>query len=228
MIVLKRLTLPAILITILAIAACSKKDADVDIDENSDPDIDYFKGWSRSTEDPEGTKFVLPEGIELIEAIHFSTEKDEKCYLKDPWSEKASGNGELVTLCVSFYNKTNKPINLVIPRGLIFISRMKSVQNGILAERVSYEIPPNTVDYHQFNLQCMNGERLPSNHGSNWDIGPITNVEPALELFKFIETKDLYKDKLKGMFVQGAIHDIGNEGKISDYVWSELQKLPNK
>ncbi|MBO9632873.1 MAG: hypothetical protein J7578_07115 [Chitinophagaceae bacterium] len=219
----KKILIPILLA--VSTFSCNKSNTD----NEPDPEHIYYKGWgANSLEDPEGTKFTLPDGIEFMEALHFSTSEDDSCFAKDWSSSNATGNGSLVTLCVSFYNKTNKPIRLELPPGLIFISRLKTAQNGILAERASYEVPAGKVDYHQFNLQCMNSGRDPSSHAGNYDLGPVTNVQAAIDLFKFIENKDLYKDPLLGAYVQGAVHDIGDEGKVSEFVWEHLRQLPNK
>lgn len=192
----------------------------------------FHKGWGPYSDDePEGAPLTLPAGLTFSEALpaQVNGDPEEECTFREDGEERVSGIGTSVILCVSFRNSTPAPINLTLPPGLIFVSRNRGTQNGMLSGRVKMLIPPNTMYFHQLNLHCMNtGRKTSTNFSDPFDLGPVTNVKAAQELFDFLEDKDIYKDKMKSGFISGAISDIGNKGYISEFVWGELKKLPDK
>lgn len=191
----------------------------------------FYKGWGPfSNEDPEGTKFNLPTGLTFNAAVpaQVNGEPEEECTFRENGEERVSGIGTHVILCVSFRNSTSRPITLTLPPGLIFISRNRGTQNGMLSGKVAIQVPANGMYFHQLNLHCMNtGKKYTTNSSDPFDLGPVTTVKPAIELFEFLKDKDIYKDKMKSAYISTAISDIGNKGNISEFVWGELRKLPS-
>lgn len=232
---MKKIILAPLFVLLLCVGSLSAFKKNANDERRDDDDKVYFKGWGPiSLEDPEGTQLKLPEGVEFIDAIHCTSTlpdgSDNGCVTEDPMFIKAVGTGEQVRLCVSFRNNNTFPVSFVLPPGIMFISKNKKVQNGMLTERVSITLPPQQVYFQPIFMYCANSGRDSSGGGggTNWRLGPVTNVKPALELLEFIKNKDLHKDRLKTGFLAPAIKEIGSEGKISEFIWSKLAEIPNK
>ena len=108
-------------------------------------DDDYvdMPGMGHSEVEPEGTPFVLPDGL-TVEAPIKGYNPSEPSDCDDKYSESKVGQGEQVRLCLVLNNTTDSPITLQLPPGLIFVSRSRNTQNGMIAQRISIEVPAKT------------------------------------------------------------------------------------
>ncbi|SDD83452.1 hypothetical protein [Niabella drilacis] len=213
----------------LIIAACKKTGTEKENNSTSN----VYKGWGSSVADPEGTALHFPQGIELVQAKVAPEEYEEEseCTRREYGMERVSGLGldGKVTLCVNFRNTTSAPINVTLPPGLIFISTDIKKQNGLLSEKVTFEVPAKQVYFHQLNLHCINIAREPARKKDlQFRLGPVTNVQLALDLLKFLETKDLHKNPEETGAVIGTALANVQQGRFSKYILGELDKLPNK
>ncbi|GAA4442537.1 hypothetical protein GCM10023091_29560 [Ravibacter arvi] len=192
------------------------------------PDVSKrYKGMGNSTEMPEGEPYQLPDGIVAGEALPFVEADTFRC--ADLYPEDILGLSEgRVDLCIEFQNKKAFPIEVTLPPGLIVVSKNLKVQNGMLLERVTFEVPAQTRMFKPIGFACMNGNRSSAPYGDGYTIGPVTNVPPVLELLAFIADKDLHADTYLSGSVGGAIRNLGHDGKISNFNRSQLEKLPLK
>lgn len=150
----------------------------------------YRPGLDRSDAEPEGLLFTLPDGLTLEQPIAGYNDPDPSdCDNK--FEDAAKGQGELVRLCLIFRNTTNRPITVQLPPGLIFVSRNRSVQNGMLAQRVAIEVPAGERYFQPLFLYCVNRERQPSSPEENYDMGPVIQYEDFQELFRLLENKTI-------------------------------------
>lgn len=216
------------------LSSCSKS-AKEEPDENNNNECEvpvHFKGWGTCSYDaPEGTPLTLPKGLSFVWAEHPRTfDQKDSCAYKDEGDPHRWDVGSHVTLCVSFRNSTNTPLNLVLPPGLIFVSRDQESQNGILAMRVAVTVPANTTVYNQLNMHCINGSKSTSGDSKlNYTLGPITSVKPAKELITFLEGKNIKKapNSIRAG-ISIAFSDIDSKGFIRESTWDILKQLPNK
>lgn len=209
------------LVTLLALAGC---DGAV-VDSGEKP------GLGDSTASPTGTPFTLPPGLELDEQPRgYSFYGDERC--PDIDEALVHGSGGLVTLCLSFRNTTSDPIELVLPPGLIFVSKSLDLQNGLLTEPVGLLIPPESVESIVVATYCANLFRSVPGGGEEYSIGPITDDPDLLELLEILGGVDLpsrYDDSEDAEYVaetvQGAVWDITDWGGLTDETRAELEAI---
>ncbi|MGX5857921.1 hypothetical protein ACWKW6_29960 [Dyadobacter jiangsuensis] len=209
------------IVLVLSENACQKQAGD-------GPDVSRrYKGMGNSTEMPEGTPLKMPDGIVVGEALPFVEADTFRC--ANLYQEDILGLAEgRVDLCIEFENKEAFPINVTLPPGLIVVSKNIKVQNGMLLEKVTFEVPAQTRLFKPIGFTCMNANRDSAPYGDGFTIGPVTNVQPVLELLSFIADKNLHADTYLSGSVGGAIRNLGHTGKISEFNWSQLKKLPLK
>lgn len=211
------------LIGLLALSGCL---GDPFSSEGSKP------GLGNSTAMPTGTPFVLPAGLELEKKPHsYSYYEDEYC--PDVEEVEIHGSGFLVTLCFLFRNTTQEPIDLVLPPGLIFISESTDLQNGLLTELVTVEIPPSTVMPVVVASYCANSSRSAPGGGDLYSIGPITDDPDVLELLAMLDGLDLPGKSLYASpeeinaitTVQAAVWDVTSNGELEETTRAALEAL---
>lgn len=150
-------------------------------------------GIGRSTEPPVGAPFALPAGLTLESPIYgYAPEDPEKC--DDKYDDEAYGHGALVRVCLIFNNTTGAPINVTLPPGLIVVSRSSRVQNGMLTQSVTFEVPAGQRFFAPVIMYCVNGPRSPSATVHQFDLGPVTRYPDFQELFDILEGKDISRE----------------------------------
>lgn len=150
-------------------------------------------GFGRSMDAPVGAPFILPEGITLETPISgYSPEDPWKC--NDIYGDHAYGHGALVRLCPIFRNTTGAPITVTLPPGLIFISNSSQVQNGILTQRISFEVPAGERFFAPMFMYCANGPRRSTASKDEYMLGPVTQYTDFQELFRILEGRDISRD----------------------------------
>lgn len=147
-------------------------------------------GIGHSKAAPEGPVFALPDGITVENPIRsFYTEDPRECDDKD--KDDAYGTGGDVTLCVIFQNHTNAPITVTLPPGLLFVSSSTKIQNGLLVQSASFEVPAGERYFAPLFLHCVNQNRETSGVGDDYALGPVLDLPAFKELYALIEGKTI-------------------------------------
>jgi hypothetical protein len=200
---------------------CNKKDKGPEKTETTK------KGFGNSEERPEGTPFKLPAAVTINGPMKgYSQYYPEFCDNKE--EKDAKGTGDLVRLCIPFFNNSNQPVVITFPPGLIFIAKNLEYQNGILVEQAVFEVPPQQQFYMPLFLCCLNSSRHPSMPGEEWEMGPVTNYKDMLDLVTLLNTKKLSRESDVTVPVQHAVWDVSNGEPIDDEYKDAIAKLPNK
>lgn len=213
----------ALVSTAVVLASCScGGDGGDDGDGDETPSGEDRPGLSRNESAPEGLPFKLPEGLELEEPIKgYHTPDPKDC--DDKYEDEAKGQGELVRLCLIFRNTTNQPITLQLPPGLIFVSRSRGVQNGMIAQRVAIEVPAGGQFFQPLFLYCVNSERDPATPEDEFDLGPVTQYQDFQELFRLLENKTV--DSTNFPVVARAMTDLSNGESLSSDLRARINAL---
>jgi hypothetical protein len=200
---------------------CGKKDKDPEKTEI------IKKGFDYSQERPEGTPFQLPSSVTINGPIKgYSIFQNEFCDNKD--DKDAKGVGDLVRVCIPFFNNSNSRVTVTFPPGLIFISKNLKIQNGILVEQVIIEIPPKEVFYLPLFLCCINASRSPSNTNEEFELGPVTNDKDMLDLVNWLNTKNMTGGPFISAWVQSAVWSVSRGEPIKAQDKTDIMNLPNK
>lgn len=214
----------ALVATAVALAACGGgegNDGDGG-DGDGDPINADRPGLGRSEKAPEGKTFTLPQGLELEEPIMGYNDSDPTdCDSK--YEDEAKGQGANVRLCLIFRNTTNGPITVQLPPGLIFVSRNLAVQNGMLAQRVSFEVPAGERFFQPLFLYCVNSERLGARPDESFDLGPVTQYKDFQELFTLLENKTITSTNFP--IVDQAMTDLSDGRSLSSDLRAQLNAL---
>lgn len=194
--------------------------------ENFQADGATWPGWGESEADPVGDPFTLPVGLEVVGPLKPYKPSDPRdC--DDKYENEALGEGELVQLCLVIRNVTNRPILMELPPGIIFKSRSRDVQNGVLVRKVAFEVPANTVFFQPLLLHCANSGFDPSTHEEiGYDFGPIQTHREVRELIALIADKQV--DRWYFPIVAQAVTDLGDGGKLRAHTRRGLNALPRR
>lgn len=164
-------------------------------------------GLGTSKVAPEGTAFTLPPGLTLEDPVlAYNVEDPIDC--DDKFKKEAKGTGGAVALCLVFFNRTNAPIVLTLPPGLIFVSRDGDVQNGLLAQAATIEVPAGERYFAPLFLYCVNEDRGTSSPKDEYALGPVTQQTELQEIFAFIEARELSRDDI--VATQRAVTHVTN------------------
>lgn len=187
-------------------------------------DITYAPGMGTNEAEPEGTPFTLPDGLTVEAPIRgYNTADPEDCDYK--YQDQAVGKGEQVRLCMVFNNNTNLPVPLELPPGLIFVSRSRKVQNGIIAQRISIMVPPQERYFQPIFTYCTNSGRDSAALASEFDIGNVTDIPAFHALFKMLEGKVI--DDSNFVVVNQAVKAISNGEELDADLLAEIEALPS-
>lgn len=166
---------------------------------------EHRPGLGKSTDTPEGLPLELPEGLMLESPIYgYAPEDPWKC--DDKYDDEAYGHGALVRLCLIFNNTTGEAITVNLPPGLLFVSRNLQVQNGILTQRISFEVPAGTRFFAPIFMYCTNSPRRSSSDQDEYDVGPVTQYEDFQELFSLLADKSISRE-MSGA-IQVMVHHL--------------------
>ena len=185
-----------------------------------------WPGWGESEADPVGNPFELPEGLELVGPFkNYNGSDPRDC--DDKFENDAVGVGELVQLCFVVRNTTNQPIRLELPPGIIFKSRSRGIQNGVLMRKVAFEVPANTLFFQPLFLHCAKSNFDPSGHEEQgYDMGPVQTHRAVQEIIDLIADRQV--DRWYFPIVSQAVTDLGNAGKVSARTRCGLNALPRR
>lgn len=147
-------------------------------------------GIGHSKAAPEGPVFALPEGITLESPVRsFYTADPRDC--DDKGARDGHGTGGDVTVCLIFQNHTNAPITVTLPPGLLLVSSSTDIQNGLLVQTVSIEVPASERYFAPLLLHCVNQDRETSGVGDEYALGPVVDLPDFKELYALIEGKTI-------------------------------------
>ncbi|RJS16509.1 hypothetical protein DRW03_29840 [Corallococcus sp. H22C18031201] len=194
-----------LLVAVLCTAACSDKD---DPGTTDDPGAGAERpGMGVSTKPPEGAPFSLPAGVEWINPIikSYNAVFPEKCH--DKKESDGRGSGDLVRLCLALRNTTTQIIHVSFPSGMIFISESLDVQNGILIQGETVELPPGQDFYVPLFMYCLNPDRTGSFPDDEFRPGPITQYKDFQDFFAQLANKKL---PLGSMDLQHAVWNLAD------------------
>ena len=187
-------------------------------------DDDYvdMPGMGLSEVEPEGTPFVLPEGLTVEAPIRgYNSADPSDCDHK--YSETAVGQGEQVRLCLILNNATNQPITLQLPPGLVFVSRSRKTQNGMIAQRIAIEVPAKTRYFQPLFSYCINSGRESAGLEDEFDIGNVTNVPAFQAFFRMVEDKVVTNTNF--IPVNQAIKTLSNGEALDADLLARLEAL---
>ena len=216
----------AIIIMLLFATACGKSDKANPVETSGK------KGFGNSTERPTGIPFNLPAGITITGTIKgYSVFATQFCDNKT--EEDAKGVGDLVRLCISFTNNNNFPVTITCPQGLIFIARhapgerdSTGIQNGILFDKVVFEVPGKTTYYLPLYLNCLNEGREGSSPQYIYEMGPVTQDKDMLQAFSMINKKRVTQEQ--SVLVQTAIWDASKGKPQTAATIAAFNALPDR
>ncbi|WP_256006752.1 hypothetical protein [Pedobacter deserti] len=194
------------------------------------PAVAIANGLGPSTAMPEGETFILPEGLEWADAQISAVDPFDKdacpCNILSRPNCGTYADG-LVNLCIQLKNTTSRPIRVTFPAGLIFIAFDTKVQNGMVIQLETFEVPAHEVGSFKLELHCANSSRHRSYKEDMFTPGPITTVPQVRELLDFIKNKDLTKDAGSAV-AQTALWDITDSRGWNEKERVELAALPDK
>ncbi|MDF2697156.1 MAG: putative lipoprotein [Labilithrix sp.] len=169
-------------------------------------------GLGTSKASPEGTTFTLPAGLTLVSPTKtYAVEDPVEC--DDKYKDEAKGNGDAVSLCLIFNNTSGGPITLTLPPGLLFVSKDGDVQNGLLPQRVTIEVPAGPRYFVPLFLYCSNEDRGTGGVGNDFALGPVVQYPAFQELYSLLEGKTLTRQD--SVPIQSAITHLTNGEGLS-------------
>ncbi|MBJ6761228.1 hypothetical protein JGU66_10670 [Myxococcaceae bacterium JPH2] len=198
-----------LLVTVLCAVACSDKK-----DDPGTPGEGVERpGMGTSTKPPEGAPFTLPAGVEWINPTikSYNAVFPEKCH--DKKESDGRGSGDLVRLCLALRNTTTQLVRVTFPAGMIFISESLDVQNGVLVQGETVELPPTQEFYVPLFLYCLNSDRSGSYPDDEFRPGPITQYKDFLDFFTLLANKKLPPSSAE---LQQAVWHLSTGDGLSD------------
>lgn len=189
-------------------------------------------GFGDSMAMPMGDDWQLPSYIQIMGVTGYSPFVDDgKCEM-DP--SKIKGSGGMVLLCLKLRIGRSDNRFFQLPPGLLFISKSRQTQHGILVTREEAELRPNTTLYLPIALMCINAGRDGSAPGDEYEVGPVTNNRAFQRLFALMKTKRLSSTAFAGgdgmdiATVQGAVFDLADGKPLSAATIAAINALPDK
>jgi hypothetical protein len=192
-----------------------------------------YPGFNFSQARPEGELYKWPEGISVLETkLKFDTDCEQE---RDDQDKNVGFGGGGIRFCITFFNKTDQPITLTFPPGIIWVSTKGDVQNGIVPTRTSFEVPAQQPYFALMNAVCINTPR--STAGGEWEKNPVITNHPGFkELFQILENKKVNYEEYGGdrfkipnpVPVMRAIINIAEGRPVKEDIWKEIKTLPDK
>ncbi|AFE03870.1 putative lipoprotein [Corallococcus coralloides DSM 2259] len=215
-----------VVLAVALLAACGddgdKPDGGTKTDGGTSTTKSAGPGLGNSKAAPEGTTFALPAGLTMDNPITSYTAHDPiEC--DNIFPEDAKGSGDEVTLCLIFRNTTGAPITLTLPPGLLFVSTNDDVQNGLLVQTVTIEVPPGERFFVPLFLYCANQDRSTTGPDDKYVLGPTVQYKEFQELYSLLASKKLgFEDT--GV-IQVAVDHLANGEGLSSSDRAALQAL---
>ena len=182
-------------------------------------------------DNPQGTRFTLPDGIELVgkigSSIPASPDSLPGCWTMDTTAVKRVGRAITpVNICFRVKNTTTRMIEIRFPPRVIFISKKMTDQNGVLLEpAASVVVPAGKSMWIEMWLFCVNEKRSSSKADSEYEIGPVTDDAQIKEVAELMSDKSL-QNPLDAAAVQFAVWEVSDRGGLTDATRQQLRSLP--
>ena len=181
-------------------------------------------------DNPQGPRFTLPEGIELVgkigSSIPVSPDSIPGCWTADTASVRRVGRAITpVNVCFRLKNTTTRAIEIRIPPRIILISKRMQDQNGVLLEAATIVIPAGRVMWIEMWLFCINEKRSATKPESEYEFGPLTDDTQITEISDLIRDKSL-RNPLDVATVQIAVWEVSDRGGLTDATRQQLRRLP--
>ncbi|MBZ4417740.1 hypothetical protein [Myxococcus sp. RHSTA-1-4] len=201
----------------VGVLACGDDDDDGNGNPTGEGTNVVRPGMGEDEGEPRGKPLNLPAGIVISGDLYGANDITDDCGKQEP----GNGSGEYVRVCVPLRNTTGGPIQVEFPPGLTLITRSEGYQNGLLVERVVVEVPPTPggpgglpdggpdPDAYVVPLftYCLNEERTPSDTGTPYKLGNVTDDAAITELLGLVKGKNIDTDDEVDA-VQHAIYSI--------------------
>lgn len=177
-----------------------------------------YPGLGSSTEAPTGQPFHLPQGVTVQGRI--AGGETPECTTSTP----PLGTGSFVEICAVLHNSNPTPVTLVIPGGLIFISKSLGTQNGIVIQEQTIVLPPRQVTVLRLPQYCLNRDRAGSSSDDTFDIGPVTDNAGLREIVDLVRGKTV--DGMGITVVQTAVWEVTDDsGRLTEEQRAALRGL---
>ena len=180
---------------------------------------EVIPGLGDAKGEPTGTKFKLPDGIELTGDITgggnpypywsdiFATLSERKFVHKDGTVEnlitpvrtrvgeeeinyRGSGLG-VVELLIPLRNTRSTSVEVTIPATTIFLSQSGDCQHGVLIKKVTFTIPANSSYSLNLSLYCGNAHRSPAHIDEIYIWGVVSDSKGLLDLCDRVKNKKI-------------------------------------
>jgi hypothetical protein len=214
---------------LLLIVSCGKPN-----EEAPSPTRPEKNGLGSSKSLPDGLPLQLPPGIELINdpIPHYDP---NECGCKKEQKDCHKGSGYGVRLCLGFRNTTSQPVKITFPVGLLFVSFDTEVQNGLLIQVETFEVPTYGTANYEVMAYCANAGRSAGSFGDFHRLGPVVNDAEFDELFELLKNKDVSNYDLPDdpdissvAIIQNAVWDITDQDGLTDWSRGWLKRLRDK
>lgn len=177
---------------------------------------------------PTGSDFALPANISLAGSI-FGSDCD---------STYERGSGELVDVCVAFFNGSSTEITLTIPAGLFILAENAGDnQHGIVLQETKILLKAKAVTRVSLGAFCVNAHKSGSSRDKKYNFGKITDSKLIRELIALLAGKKInmedYGQDYSGYYdatdvAQEAIWAITDFEGLTAEIKSQIAALPNK
>ncbi len=235
---MNRLIYSILLASLLACNSRDKYDVMPAVDPDGVPPESSAPGFGSSKSRPEGTPFVFPAGVTLVD----KPRADGSCWNQAKEQNKVRGSGGVVGFCLSFSNANDFPVRIDLPPGLIWIAEKNEMfqdisQNGIIVKTVTLHVPAHAIETAWLLTYCINVDRSTGRPGDSYESQPILTSHPGIKALaqqlanKKINVED-YPAELTDAerqqlaFVAVAVEDVETFGTVQPSTQVYLDKLP--
>lgn len=162
---------------------------------NAEPVAATRSGLGSSTRRPTGRRISLPPTVRVAGSLRGGATDGERV---------GSGAGHVdVGLRLASDDATTE---VLLPAGLVMISKSTGVQNGILVQPVRLRVPPQTTKGWVLAMYCANQGRKPADATSEFEIGPVITDDAFHELARLLADKNIPPDQTNA--VQKAVWEV--------------------
>jgi hypothetical protein len=114
---------------------------------------------------------------------------------------------------------------LELPRGLLFLSKSREHQHGLLVQPVVIEVPARSTKRVLLRLYCGNEGRRPAGEETEYVAGPVTKDPAVRELLSLLVAKK-FGAEAERKLVQEAVWEVTDRGGLTDETRASLGRLP--
>ena len=175
--------------------------------------MDTKKGMDTSVALPTGIAYKFPKGI------------SSKILGTADNSHSKLGAGNLVKLNLELRNKTQKPVAVTLPAGLIFVSQDENIQNGLLIRDEALIVPVGGICSFNLSLFCLNENRAVTKAKDKYLPGPVSDDADIKALIELLQGRRLENEHHQAL-VQEAIWDLTKGFALSRAQHRAIAEIP--